>query len=431
MEVEEVLEYKWYAPAMSLDVLFSFWSGSAVLHYAKEEVSANLSVYLDDQHDLILEMEDTLGLKSFELMDGVNAKFVIPELNLTIEAYLVSNGDDSSNAPKLWFHARRSPVWVENAQPIMCGQANLINLAPFRLTGHSLAGALFSDPTWEWRLIQIGDKTFQMNPSLSNDQYRVTHQLQLKKVNGAPFSVEEFKTKLFDIVLYLSFCNGNWVNTAFAVGFDENRVAIAQEWGIGRVSTWEGAEGPFDTLSPSKMVDLHAAFQAKLLDPEWKDLFRHVVYWAMQGNKTGPDAGCVLLQASLERFAWQVLVRTEKAVSEEGFVNLAAHDQLRLLLNSLRIPKDVPDSLSSIQKFAKGRGLDGPATFTQIRNRLVHPPKKRMNDEAPSYFEAFRLGMWYLMLAVLSVCGYNGEYSNCTVITRWVGSTEPVPWIAS
>lgn len=68
-----------------------------------------------------------------------------------------------------------------------------------------------------------------------------------------------------------------------------------------------------------------------------------------------------------------------------------------------------------------------------VRNGVVHPPKKLSDPEWPTgdeLFETWRLAAWYLELAILRVLGYSDEYTSRLQLTGWAGETEPVPWQA-
>lgn len=146
-------------------------------------------------------------------------------------------------------------------------------------------------------------------------------------------------------------------------------------------------------------------------------------------DNAGPDGGVILLQAILERFAWHLLVREQQAISEKGFKDLDAADQMRLMLNTLGLPKQVPQGLTRLAAFAKANNnLDAAEAFTRVRNRIVHPPKLREKEQKLPYYDTYRLGRWYVELGVLAACGYNGKYSNRTRKDQWVGQIEDVPW---
>ena len=178
------------------------------------------------------------------------------------------------------------------------------------------------------------------------------------------------------------------------------------------------------------MVELYPLFMKRMDEPAWADTISHVVYWLTRSNidNAGPDGGIILLQATLERFAWHLLVRDKEAISEKGFGDLTAADQLRLMISVLELPKDVPVGLEDLTRFAKAFGLDAAESFTRVRNRIVHPPKLKATNEILPYYDTYRLGRWLAELMVLAACGYNGKYSNRTRKDQWVGQVEDVPW---
>jgi hypothetical protein len=214
------------------------------------------------------------------------------------------------------------------------------------------------------------------------------------------------------------------------VGLDENGEMALEQWGTGRVSTWREPSGWLDEHHGNCICLLYEKFFQKLQNETWLDAVKHVVYWFARAetNNVGPDGACILLQAALERLAWHVLVRERNAISEKGFRDLTAADQLRLMLNMLSIPTTIPNGLAELQALGRSRAMDGPEVFTYIRNRLTHPPRVSAPKEQLPFYEAYCLAQWYVELAILSACGYTGEYGNRTTMRRWKGQVERVPW---
>lgn len=252
--------------------------------------------------------------------------------------------------------------------------------------------------------------------------------------SGNTFSCSEAHDKLRDLCTFLSFCHGHWVSTALTYGFNEQGNVGMEEWGTRQVSRWSIGTNWLDGHHGKCMVELFPGFMKLMAASEdWKAAIHHAVYWYVRAdvNLIGPDGACVLLQAALERLAWHVLVRERRSLSEEGFSKLPAADQLRLLLSALSIPLALPPGLVELQRSAKELNwVDGPQAFVEIRNRIVHPPKRAQQPKGLPYYDAYRLAKWYLELAVLSACGYMGVYSNRTLEHCWVGEVERVPWAA-
>jgi hypothetical protein len=265
---------------------------------------------------------------------------------------------------------------------------------------------------------------------MSSDEYRVTHQVDFAREDAASFTPPEAQDFLENLHYFLSFCRGLWVATSFSAAIDGKGEVAMEQWGTGRVSPWRDPSSWIDEHHGSPILELFQPFYEKLADETWKDALSHVVYWFQRAktDSAGADGGCILLQASLERFAWHLLVREKASLSERAFDKLSAASRLRLMLDALAIPTAIPPGLQQLGAYAQPKNLDGPEVLTFIRNRLVHPPKPTAVGEKVPYYEAYSLAKWYLELAVLSVCGYKGEYSNRTRLRRWVGQVERVPW---
>lgn len=162
----------------------------------------------------------------------------------------------------------------------------------------------------------------------------------------------------------------------------------------------------------------------------WREAIQEVIYWYLNSNhsRRGIDAGIVLTQTAIERFSYEYAVRDRKLIETNGFKDLRASDKFRLLFSSLNIPIAIPGCLSEMTRLRKQfNWLDSPHALTEMRNSLVHPEHKRRGQYADAYFEAWKLGLWYLELALLRICGYTGSYGN-RLLSRWIGAVEDVPW---
>jgi hypothetical protein len=165
---------------------------------------------------------------------------------------------------------------------------------------------------------------------------------------------------------------------------------------------------------------------------DWREALHEVIYWYLNANYSsrGIDAGIILTQAAIERLSYQFAVKEKRLVTSEGFKNLWASDKFRLLFSSLEIPLDIPPETPVIQTLAnnqKMKWLDSPHALTEIRNSLVHPEHKKRGQLSDAYYEAWNLGLWYLEMGILAICGYNGTYGN-RLKQRRVGQVESVPW---
>ncbi|MER3426462.1 MAG: hypothetical protein C4299_04850, partial [Thermoleophilia bacterium] len=115
-------------------------------------------------------------------------------------------------------------------------------------------------------------------------------------------------------------------------------------------------------------------------------------------------------------------------LSSNTFKKTPASDKFRLLFSSLDIPIDLPHETDELRRLKEEMNwLDAPHALTEIRNSLAHAERKHRGKFRGAYYEAWNLGLWYLELSILGICGYAGTYGN-RLRGRWVGEIEEVPW---
>jgi hypothetical protein len=84
-----------------------------------------------------------------------------------------------------------------------------------------------------------------------------------------------------------------------------------------------------------------------------------------------------------------------------------------MLFSSLGIPIDFTNATPELQNLAKSYNWsDYPEALTVIRNSLVHPEHKQRGKFNSAVYETWNLGLWYLQMSILFLCGYPGTYSN-------------------
>jgi hypothetical protein len=217
-------------------------------------------------------------------------------------------------------------------------------------------------------------------------------------------------------------------------GLDSTGKVVFWQLGAGKLDRADSESNWLDGVRAEKaMKELFPGFMRLIADKSWEETLNVVIYWYIRGDssKVGPDGSLILLQAALERLAWQFLVQDARVLSEDGFNKLPAADTLRLLLSHNHIPLEIPPGQSKLIAIGKGFGWsDGADAVVQTRNRLVHPPKKRGNPVKLYFYGAYVIAKWYIELTLLRLGGFDGDYSNRTLAVRWKGQTEPVPWKA-
>lgn len=418
-------------PSQSSDVKYLFWSGSAALRGEGTNAALNCKVYQQSRGkgDLIIEGEDTSGgLPPF--FAAKDMQLDIPGLREPLDVRVISNTWNAEGHNSVTLLPRRTPCWFSGSNALRSGRFATINFAPYWIGSPQNLNFELKALGWKVQFIAVTDKALEIPQFKSDDEFRVTHQVEFSREDGSTFTEFEAQDFLWKLSLFLSFCRGHWVACSLLVCVDENGEKALEQWGTGRVSIWREPSGWLDEHNGDCIGQLYEKFSTKLQQGTWLDVIKTVVYWFTRAdtNNVGPDGACILLQAALERLAWHIIVRERNAISAKGFQDLAAADQLRLMLNMLSIPTKIPDGLTKLQVLGRSRNLDGPGVFTYIRNRLTHPPKVSTSNEKLPYFEAYCLAQWYVELVVLASCGYIGKYGNRTIMSRWVGQVEMVPW---
>jgi hypothetical protein len=365
------------------------------------------------------------------LLNGEDSSIEIPGVTKPVQLILANAPIGSQAGSVLTFGLKHSPIWFTKSEKLRLGRTAIINFAQYWVGGPGYQRFELKACGWTALFIPVSERTLAVAETMHDENHRITHQVEFERDDKSLFTAAEAQKFLGELSLFLSFCRGQFVATSFTVAVNSNGEAAMEQWGTGRVSPWRRPSNWLDEHHGDAISQLYRAFCERLQDESWNDALSHVVYWFTRAetDNVGPDGACILLQAALERFAWHLLVRERKALSEKGFRDLAAADQLRLMLNVLSIPAATPLGLAQLAAFAKSRGVDGPEAFTLIRNQLVHPPKASAAPKRLPYYEAYCLGKWYVELAVLSECGYSGKYSNRTLEKRWVGQVEDVPWV--
>lgn len=362
----------------------------------------------------------------------------IPDVQEPVQCYLTASNVRMGSRPlsvSVKLAPRLSLIEVDHAFPLVRVNAGVLNLGHYWIGPPGPSIFTLSHNDWIIDFCPITEDTLQYSPSIQDDKYFFTHHIHMRKSADTSFSCSEAHDKLRDLCTFLSFCHGHWVSTGLTYGFNREGIVAMEEWGTRQVSRWSIGTNWLDAHHGRCMVELFPGFMKLMAASEdWKAAIHHAVYWYVRAdiNLIGPDGACVLLQAALERLAWHVLVRERRSLSEDGFSKLPAADQLRLLLATLSIPLPLPPGLVELKRFAKELNWpDGPQAFVEIRNRIVHPPKRIQQKREMPYYDAYRLAKWYLELAVLSACGYTGVYSNRAREHGWVGEVVPVPWASN
>lgn len=259
----------------------------------------------------------------------------------------------------------------------------------------------------------------------------LTHVAKLERKDGGPFSGEVARDQLRMLSQFLSLVLGSDCSTVCNVGFDKFGERVWEDCAAPRlpkrVQSW------FHEWRADQVEQLFPLFVKRWeQSQEWKHCLEHAIYWYTQANTDGASlhiqSAIILVQAALERLAYHYAVVDRRMISDEGFKKLRVSDQLRILFVGLDIPIALDQFTPALQRMSKNKS-DRPHALTDIRNSLVHP---RCGEyEVGCYIDAWKLGLWYLELSILALCGYSGVYQNRLRPTPYPAQLSRVPWCKS
>lgn len=328
------------------------------------------------------------------------------------EPRMVAVGDDSAEVDRVLFSLFNFDVpgtwdWDELAKKMV----ELLQLV---------------NDQWTVRIRSFESSAKALQDVKESGGHRITHAGEVRRTDGKSFDGDEACRILEAVEHFLCLVAGLKFELCCPVAFNSlgervwSRWSSPGRWDSGRLY-W------FDRQKPGSIEALFPGFMAKWQIGEWRDGLSESIYWYVLANDSarGIDAGIISAQTALERLSFELCVLERKLVSEEGYKRLRAPDRIRMVLSSLGLPLDIPSSAAEMAAAGESRvWVDGPQGLTEIRNALVHGGRKRSNWSVNCYFEAWKLGVWYVEMVLLAVCGYEGTHWN-----RNNRQVEVVPWV--
>jgi hypothetical protein len=384
------------------------------------------------------------GLESFDV--GRDEKLMLTDRGVTIDVFCTAIGVDhdrivftpkkssvmatlpSNNISTATFHLFNFPDFLGPEDYI------LTTVEPPRQASRRCGRAVLSADGWTIT-IAATNRTDALTKVLeAQGGYALTHLGRIEREDGSTFSSEQLDDLLNCLQYFLSFALGRWAGVALPVGFDAQENRIFERWGAAKTADggWNGSSSWFDQHHGELLSQVFPGFMLLWTNKLWRQPLSYVLYWYLGACDRrvgiGVDAGLILAQTALELLAWTYCVLDRRMVSPSAFKRrgLSAADKLRLLASSLSIPTEIPHVFSALNGPRGKKWADGMDALTGIRNSLVHPDAQTKLPEY-SYYEAWKLSLWYIDLVLLRLCGYGGKYAN-RLSSRWTGQVESVPW---
>jgi hypothetical protein len=240
------------------------------------------------------------------------------------------------------------------------------------------------------------------------------------------------------IFLLFSLLAGQEIGVGPVVGLDASGEVVWAHWDAPRFtpgrSAWRWC--PWQLVGKALPV-LAEGLVALEADPGLQAVLDRAINHLLVANGSEPlDVRIPVACSGLELLSWAVLQRhqwlTKEVLDKPQF---PASASARLLLQWAGIPVALPDHLDALAaRRARLNQPDwaAPEVVFNVRNALVHPPKKLDEPEWPSddeLFEAWQFATWSLELAIVRLLGYQDTYrSRLRLNQPGPGNDEPVPW---
>ena len=297
---------------------------------------------------------------------------------------------------------------------------------------------------WQVDLVAVPDSADVYKGLKSSGGYRFTHVGRLTRVDGSAFTADRASTILELLTAFLIFARGaacsipiRWGRgTTGEIAWRQFGSPVVDRWTRGRIS-W------FDERHGALLTEVFDAFCQRANDNALGEPLSLALHWYRHCNtsSSGMEGSLVLGMAALELLSALIVAGRSRAKSDAKHDNLRAAEKLRVLLEALNVPADIPPRFKALttfaEKIAEDNGKsDSCAALAAVRNGFVHFSDKKREGVFGKYgrkatFDAWWLSLWYQELALLHILGHQGSYANRTIEERWVGQIEPVPWSGS
>ena len=236
---------------------------------------------------------------------------------------------------------------------------------------------------------------------------------------------------------FITFLNGRRCSLLFLTGFF-NEQPIWQDFTPRFTDQYQYVPSWVPLQNIAEINDMWQHFHTLWQNRNHQDFITAAVHWYVEANSHAAftEGSIVLTQTALELlYNWLIIENKGLIIGKDAEI-ISAANKIRLILNALNVSYKVPDSLLSLSKLVSDNKdvVDGPDSFVLIRNAIVHSQenkrKRLMEIPAKAKYEALKLGLWYLELALLYSFKFEGRYRSRVSVSKWAGSDEEtVPWL--
>ncbi len=312
-----------------------------------------------------------------------------------------------------------------NLPPIM---GNAVRLGGARRRSATAGRLVMASDDWTIAL----DPTENLRERVERAKVRGGHLLShagvLMRADNQPFDGAAVDVVLGALYWLLAFAMGRRCGPALPYGYrrDGHRVIWA-DWRIRAVDSYRAPMGWFDLNDREGLNRLFPQFLDLWQQPSMRGLLVGIISWYLAAQAPDPiEIAIPATQVALETLAH--VVPLHRAMDDKALGGGQARNVARML-KSLSIPIGIPTTMTDLIAAAKPTEpwKHGPDALTRLRDDLVHP-KAKYQWKGEAMVDAWRLGLWYVEMALLAWLEYNGTYNSRLEDNRWRGKVVPVPW---
>ncbi|MCX5064660.1 hypothetical protein OOJ91_02095 [Micromonospora lupini] len=341
------------------------------------------------------------------------------------EAELGSKDTRLAKAKLHWFNLPR----LRSARRLHSDNSNTTHVHRWEINIAGWALRMDCRPDYDATWVKLHD----------SEKFLMTHVMEVTRVDGSDYGVDELKSLLLALHMSFSFATGCHVAPALPVGFDRFGRVAWKQWTVPHCdparSISPGWRAEFQTADFDSYVQLAVP---ALMDSPLSERLRFQLMFAISSTIPSGfvEQRIMVGFAGIEHFTWHRLV-VDGHLSKSAYQKLDGHERLREVLKMASIPTGLDPAVSpALVEFARvegarqGRALDAAHVVTQIRNRIVHPtdlPKLvyHINDLIT---ESWALTRHLLTLLILQTLNYRGSTRDLSRLTGSAHEVVSVPW---
>lgn len=255
---------------------------------------------------------------------------------------------------------------------------------------------------------------------------------EIRRVDGKPMTFDEVSNLSYKFSTFLSFLNGKRTAVMFCTGYLKDTVAW-QDYSRRSVEQHFHVHHWAYTTKTELFNSLWQKFSELWKDKDHQYFLETSINWYIEANtnKVFVESMIILAQTNLELlYNWLVIEKLGLLEGKDS-AGIAAANKIRLLLSTIKVPKQIPKDFTSLLGAEKAK--DGPEIITIIRNAIVHSQeekRRKLKAMSPDVkIEALYVSLWYIELSLLYILDYQGMYINRCKRTLFISAAgEIVPW---